>query len=1046
MKKIISLLMSVAIVIGMIPAMASATTDTGWDGVTTTAPTGSGTSSDPYKIANAAQLAYMRDWVNEGTNCNKYYELTADIDLNNKEWVPIGRDYDSTPRTHFAGTFDGNGYAVKNIKITTYRAYNGLFGDVFSATIKELGVENANIEVSGGGGSHGAMAGRATGTFTDCYVKNSSVRNVDTGEKYEAVGGFLGRIRTKSTFTNCYVYNTTVGGTYRSSQGGFFGISQNKNTSVLTNCYTAKINFEPLVEGNGAACYGFGRLAIYNAGTAEETIDEITAVNCWSTETSAAGRSESNTNFMYKPEWVLGTDGATREGIVNALVDGTNSYTVDNSINNGYPCLNFEGWSGEPAAEIGGSGTESDPYVIYNAAQLAKARDMINSGTYNADWYELRADIDLNNVNWEPIGLAPKYIETETIIKDDGTETKKAKTTSEIPFRGHFNGNNHIIKNIKIAAAAGDKMYTYYGLFGSVSGGTITNLGVENIDIKIGNSNDYDRVTGIGGLAGLLNGTVENCYVKNSSIKMTHMGAGYDTVGGFIGVIRRLYAKTSVKNCYTYNVKIHAGRRGTQGGFIGSYMNSRADYLAEVENCYSAEVRTDTTDVTMGSNTTPAFYAFSRCPDTYTSYVNCWSASSDAVQANPNETYASAIYNKDYSMGTVGATAGTIESNLVKSNSAFKTDSALNGDFPALSWETAEVENPYVISAVSSGNNMKITLAQRTAVAGAKVYLAAYSSSGRLLDAQSLDAKAGTQTTTVSNTSAAEVKAFVWDGELTPIAESYTGIPLEDGQMAEQLRALPGGDEEVEITRKTRLVMMGDSIMDSVLNTSGSQWNKTGWEKHIGTYLNDDIAVVKHGHSGNTIQYFMEGRTSYHTCSWETIKNQFGEGDYIILSLGANDNSRLAGTHQTESFTEDYFVESYKKIIADVEAKGAKVIICTPIPTNGNYNSSTGRFVSDSIFPISRQALARVVAETGVECIDLATLYTDALNKLIDDGVYTGDEMRITKTNGTITAPGVIYVDDTHTSDLGSQLLAEIVAKAIKDTSETGLEDYIVLE
>lgn len=53
--------------------------------------------------------------------------------------------------------------------------------------------------------------------------------------------------------------------------------------------------------------------------------------------------------------------------------------------------------------------------------------------------------------------------------------------------------------------------------------------------------------------------------------------------------------------------------------------------------------------------------------------------------------------------------------------------------------------------------------------------------------------------------------------------------------------------------------------------------------------------------------------------------------------------------------------------------------------------------------------------------------------------------MCITKSNGTITAPGVIYVDDTHTSDFGSQLLAETIAKAIKETSKTGLEDFVVL-
>lgn len=61
--------------------------------------TGSGTESDPYQIGTADQLKLFRDIVNgaggQTQNRGAYAVLTADIDLNNEAWTPIGPDRDS---------------------------------------------------------------------------------------------------------------------------------------------------------------------------------------------------------------------------------------------------------------------------------------------------------------------------------------------------------------------------------------------------------------------------------------------------------------------------------------------------------------------------------------------------------------------------------------------------------------------------------------------------------------------------------------------------------------------------------------------------------------------------------------------------------------------------------------------------------------------------------------------------------------------------------------------------------------------------------------
>ena len=85
-----------------------------------------------YEIGNVAALKSFAAKVNAGeTFENKTVKLVADLDLNNAEWTPIG----SASADHgFMGSFDGNGYAIKNLKITSLTldsdgyAYAGLFG------------------------------------------------------------------------------------------------------------------------------------------------------------------------------------------------------------------------------------------------------------------------------------------------------------------------------------------------------------------------------------------------------------------------------------------------------------------------------------------------------------------------------------------------------------------------------------------------------------------------------------------------------------------------------------------------------------------------------------------------------------------------------------------------------------------------------------------------------------------------------------------------------------------------------------------------------
>lgn len=160
-------------------------------------------------------FAFAKD-VNENGNSysGKYVKLTADIDLNDEEWTPIGQTGGSYAKTYFQGTFDGRGYTISNLKITQadegpYYA-TGLFGfiDAADGDIKNLIVDTATIK-----GHHytGVIVGYLTGKITSCTVKNAHIvsthaNNDACGDKSGVIVGYVnGGTVTSNKAVDCTV-------------------------------------------------------------------------------------------------------------------------------------------------------------------------------------------------------------------------------------------------------------------------------------------------------------------------------------------------------------------------------------------------------------------------------------------------------------------------------------------------------------------------------------------------------------------------------------------------------------------------------------------------------------------------------------------------------------------------------------------------------------------------------------------------------------------------------------------------------------------------
>jgi hypothetical protein len=162
-----------------------------------------------------------------------------------------------------------------------------------------------------------------------------------------------------------------------------------------------------------------------------------------------------------------------------------------------------------------GEGSETDPFVITTAEQLATLAVLVNEGNtdFNDKYYKLSADIDLsgyaNGAGWIPIG------------------------NSNNKFKGSFDGGGHKITGLKINAPKSN----YLGLFGYVQGANRSDRA------SIANLNTVDtQITG-GFNVGVLAGYVK--YAEVAGCFVTGDVNGAFSVGGLAGVIDI----TDVANC-----------------------------------------------------------------------------------------------------------------------------------------------------------------------------------------------------------------------------------------------------------------------------------------------------------------------------------------------------------------------------------------------------------------------------------------------------------------------------------------------------------------
>lgn len=265
----------------------------------------------------------------------------------------------------------------------------------------------------------------------------------------------------------------------------------------------------------------------------------------------------------------------------------------------------------------GGTGTETDPYIVSSPADLLEIANCVNNSTeaqstvfpngntgYANQYFMMDCDIDLSEfMPWIGISVPGQKI-----------------------FYGHFDGNNHVIKHMTTDESKDNQgLFTVIGNGASVSNLSITDsrisgmqyvgaiVGAAGENSIISNCHNYSDVNGgwyyVGGIAGASWGSIIACSNNGNVCNNTDFVSGI--VGDFYGTMTDcvntgdITGTTSTAGCIGYSCNaettrcINAGNiygsSGYTGGVVGFLTNYNSEnntsYLLNYGNAFGPNIR-----------------------------------------------------------------------------------------------------------------------------------------------------------------------------------------------------------------------------------------------------------------------------------------------------------------------------------------------------------------------------------------------------------------------------------------------------------------------
>lgn len=226
-------------------------------------------------------------------------------------------------------------------------------------------------------------------------------------------------------------------------------------------------------------------------------------------------------------------------------------------------------WDGSSEPWTNGSGTQTDPYLIETASNLAYLAEKVNEGyqaqgmaVFRYTYFMMTDDFDLNNINWTPIGNVNMNMEGYY-------------------FAGIFDGWYHNIDHLRIQSNA-DVCGLFGGLGGEIEGNMVSNGMI--LHLSVTNANITSTGTGAAGIVGAMAG---HAMVIQCSFSGTISVSNNGDFCGAGGIVAAAAENSKIEEC-SFSGSVSATNNGGftnaagAGGIVGIAMNK-----ACIQECYN---------------------------------------------------------------------------------------------------------------------------------------------------------------------------------------------------------------------------------------------------------------------------------------------------------------------------------------------------------------------------------------------------------------------------------------------------------------------------
>lgn len=611
-------------------------------------------SSNILTISTAEELyrfSYLCSLNNKFLDYN--YELLCNIDFDDykvNDFIPIGWKNDAP----FTGSFEGNGYEIKNLEminitsanVNTYSnmKYFAMFSSVASnSKVLNFGLVDPTITiaaiseeiVNNGGVSY--VVGSNAGTVENVFVKCLSTTLLD----------------------ECGI---TAAGGYRIA-----GLCVN-NSGTIKNSYLAT---NSLYNYTLTDVIEFADIALNNSGTIE---------NCYFYNTSIDSTSTQTTNGAYNLIYVSDLGGMTKSGTTYygtmvKSIDGLNSkfkeldWTIKTSLTDDKNEIS-DYYSNETPIHRGFKNTAVFSDGVYtikitDVADFLFMFEVMNENNYfasNAIVYKLTSDLNLDGIPAKSYsyksGFGASFVGDE---KNDGSVT-------------FINGskNNYTIYNVDIANP--ERKHTVsgvdaYGLFpyliGSVSKiNIVTNVNLSTVE-------ESNNVKAIGAVCGYSEGgIIDNVNVQfNVTLdSTTNIGEYYlGGVAGILGGEGGISNSTTTGSFELAKNTNYTSNTSYMGGIaVGGVVGYIEDSLGYVDTCLN------NINITTGLGNSDAIYAVggvigagyttSKGDKKSQQLENLGTITiADLTSSGTGTTYDETVYSVLYAAGVIGRYLGQTE-------------------------------------------------------------------------------------------------------------------------------------------------------------------------------------------------------------------------------------------------------------------------------------------------------------------------------------------------------------------------------------------------